>query len=162
MRVAQPLPAATTYAVPLPPWRQHSLGPTPIPHCAELAGARQKDREVNERTFHTWMNVSAVVFFPGVGGRRCRSLAAQRSEPGRVGAPHPPPHPAASRSLLHAPPSRSWPACWRCLMARRPSRASAGRRCWSWRGGGGSACSPPSRRPEFQGDSGCRLHSRSS
>jgi len=27
---------------------------------AELAGARQKDREVNERTFHTWMNVRGV------------------------------------------------------------------------------------------------------
>ena len=25
--------------------------------CAELAGARQKDPNVNERTFHTWMNV---------------------------------------------------------------------------------------------------------
>jgi hypothetical protein len=28
--------------------------------CAELAGARQKDREVNERTFHTWMNLARL------------------------------------------------------------------------------------------------------
>ena len=32
--------------------------PPALAHNAELAGARQKDREVNERTFHTWMNVS--------------------------------------------------------------------------------------------------------
>lgn len=34
------------------PWRP------PWSSSAELAGARQRDREVNERTCHTWMNVS--------------------------------------------------------------------------------------------------------
>jgi hypothetical protein len=38
-----------------------------LPAClvlAELAGARQKDREVTEVTFHTWMNVSASQLLP--------------------------------------------------------------------------------------------------